>query len=152
MAKAKRESTAPPPPAAGPARQVTLTQTEVQQTRELLESVMTIAAHGILYRVGQILGERLVKEAKLRGGRVPDTAAVLLVERGWALEVRFFAQKAQIRGSLEAKQAPEPTCHVLRGLVHAIAADEGGIVTVREEACASQGAELCTFAVHRGPR
>lgn len=113
---------------------------------------MTIAAHGILYRVGQILGARLVADAKSKGGTLTDAAADLLVARGWASEVRFFAQKAQVRGGVEAKAAPEPTCHIMRGLLHAVAAAAGGPVNVREESCASQGAAECTFAIARGGR
>ena len=134
-------------------RQVALTQAEVQQTRELLESVMTIAAHGILYRTGQMLGTRVVDEARGRGGDLQIACAGLLVERGWALEVTFFAQKAQVAGSLEAKTSEEPTCHILRGLIHAVVAAQGvGVLSVKEEECASGGATKCTFAVSRGGR
>jgi len=140
-------------PAAGGGRQVALTQAEVQQTRELLESVMTIAAHGILYRTGQMLGARLVDEARGRGGSLQEACAGLVVERGWALELTFFAQKAQVAGSLEAKTSEEPTCHIMRGLLHAVvAAQGGGVVSVKEEECASVGASKCTFAVLRGGR
>lgn len=150
MAKAKGGGTTP---SGDGGRQVTLTQAEVHQTRELLESVMTIAAHGILYRTGQMLGARLVDEAHTRGGDLQPACAALLVERGWAQDVTFFAQKAQVTGSLEAKTSEEPTCHILRGLIHAVVAGQGGgALSVKEEACASAGASKCTFAISRGGR
>lgn len=151
LGKAKSEGKAPSAPPTR-ARQVALTAEELHQTRELLESVMTIAGHGILYRLGQMLGARVVADSKARGGSLTDAACALLVERGWATEVRFFAQKAQVKGSVEAKPAPEPTCHMMRGLLHAVAAAGGGPVNVREESCAAQGADLCTFAFSRGSR
>ncbi len=114
---------------------------------------MTIAAHGILYRTGQMLGARVVDEARARGGSLQEACLALLVERGWANEVTFFAEKAQIGGSLEAKTSEEPTCHIMRGLLHAVvAAQGGGVVSVREEACASAGASKCTFAFTKGGR
>lgn len=151
MPKAKSGSAAPA--GGGKGREVALSQAEVHQTRELLESVMTIAAHGILYRTGQMLGARVVDEARARGGSLQEACLALLVERGWAQEVAFFAQKAQVGGSLEAKTSEAPTCHIMRGLLHAVAAAQGGaLLSVKEEECASVGASKCTFAFARGGR
>ncbi len=133
-------------------REVALSQAEVQQARELLESVMTIAAHGILYRWGQSLGARLLSDANRRGGSQIDAVAALLVERGWATQVRFFTAKVQVAGSIEAKAGSEPCCHIMRGLLHVVVAGGDGGVLVREETCAGKGAAECTFAVTRGGR
>ncbi len=133
-------------------RQVALTQDEVQRARELLESVMTIAAHGILYRWGQSLGARVLADANRRGGNLTDAAAAALVDHGWAREVKFYTSKVQVVGSIEAKENSEPCCHLMRGLLHVIMAGGDGGVIVREEACAGQGAAECTFSVTRGAR
>ena len=138
--------------AASTARQVTLTQTEIQQARELLESVMTIAAHGILYRWGQALGARVLADANRAGGLPTDAVAHILVQRGWAREVRFLPSKVAVVGSLEAKTNSEPCCHIMRGLIHVVVAGGDGGVIVREEKCAGQGAPDCTFSITRGAR
>jgi predicted hydrocarbon binding protein len=113
---------------------------------------MTIAAHGILYRWGQNLGGRVLAEANRRGGAPTDAAAAVLVEHGWAREVKFYAAKVQVVGSIEAKENAEPCCHMMRGLLHVLVAGGDGGVIVREEACAGQGAPECTFSVTRGAR
>jgi predicted hydrocarbon binding protein len=136
--------------AAGAGRQVTLTQAEVHQARELLESVMTIAAHGILYRWGQSLGARILSDANKAGGSLTDAVGHILVQRGWAKEVRFFTAKVQVLGSLEAKQGVEPCCHIMRGMIHVVVAGGDGGVMVREEKCSGQGASECTFSITRG--
>jgi predicted hydrocarbon binding protein len=138
--------------AAATARQISLTQSEIQQARELLESVMTIAAHGILYRWGQALGARVLSDANRQGGNPVDGVAHVLVQRGWAREVKFYSTKVQVIGSLEAKQNADPCCHIMRGIIHVVAAGGDGGVVVREEKCAGQGAPECTFSITRGGR
>lgn len=131
-------------------RQITLTQAEIQAARELLESVMTIAAHGILYRWGQALGARILADANKAGGNPIDGVAKVLVERGWARQVTFFQTRVGVIGSLEAKQNADPCCHIMRGIIHVIVAGGDGGVIVREEKCAGQGAMDCTFTISRG--
>ena len=132
------------------ARQVSLTQAEVQQARELLESVMTIAAHGILYRWGQSLGARILTDANKVGGDPIKAVSAVLAERGWAKEVTFYQSKVAVLGCLEAKQNTEPCCHIMRGIIHVIVAGGDGGVIVREEKCAGQGAMDCQFTIVRG--
>lgn len=113
---------------------------------------MTLAAHGLLYRWGQVLGERLVEDARSRGGPFQAAAVALLAERHWILEAAFFPQKVQVKGSIEVKEGLEPTCHILRGQLQRVVAAEAGPVTLNEQACQSQGAQACVFAVVKGGR
>jgi hypothetical protein len=140
------------PPAAGRDPEVRLTKGELIATRELLDSVMTLASHGILFRVGQILAESIVGEARAQGGPLTDAAGRVLVARRFAEGVRFLPHKIQVRGSIEVKAGEGPTCHVLRGILHKVVCANGGAFSVREESCASQGASECVFAVERGGR
>jgi predicted hydrocarbon binding protein len=146
----KAAAGAPKGATAGEEREVALTQEELQRARELLESVMTIAAHGILYRWGQSLGARILSEANKGGGNPIERVAKVLVERGWAREVTFFTAKVAVLGSIEAKPNAEPCCHMLRGILHVVVAGGDGGVMVREEKCAGQGAMDCTFVIARG--
>lgn len=111
---------------------------------------MTIAAHGILYRWGQALGGRILTEANKQGGTPTDAVAHVLVQRGWAREVRFMPTRVSVVGSLEAKSGTDPCCHIMRGLIHVVVAGGDGGVIVREEKCAGQGAPDCTFSITRG--
>jgi predicted hydrocarbon binding protein len=112
---------------------------------------MTIAAHGILYRWGQALGARILAEANRAGGDPIKGVSQVLVQRGWAREVRLFSTKVVVSGSIEAKQGAEPCCHMMRGIIHVLVAGGDGGVMVREERCAGQGGGTeCTFAVSRG--
>jgi hypothetical protein len=132
--------------------EVRLTKSEVVATRELLDSVMTLASHGILFRVGQILAESIVGEARARGGPLTEAAGGVIVERRFAEAVQFVPHKIQVSGSIEVKAGEEPTCHLLRGILQKVVAAEGGAFMVREESCASVGGGECVFAVERGGR
>lgn len=137
----------------GPPRGVRLTAEEVVATRELLEGVMTIAAHGILYRVGQIIGDRVVADARTRAGDFRQSAIAVLAKENWIAAARVFPQKVLVYGSVEVREAPGPTCHILRGILQKVMlADAAGPGLVREEKCQSAGAESCEFVVQRGAR
>ena len=132
--------------------EVRVTKGELIATRELLDSVMTLASHGILFRVGQILSESIVGEARAQGGPIAEAAGRVLVGRHFAEAVRFFPHKIQVTGSIEVKAGEGPTCHVLRGILQKVLAADGGAFMVREESCASLGGAECVFAVERGGR
>ena len=149
MAKGGTKSAPSAADAAATARQISLTQTEVHQARELLESVMTIAAHGILYRWGQQLGARVLADANRQGGPALDAVSHILVQRGWARGVHFAPTRVSVTDSLEVKPGGQPCCHIMRGIIHVIAAGGDGGVVVREEKCAAQGAPDCTFSITR---
>jgi len=139
-------------PRAGREAEVSLSKSELIAVRELLDSVMTLASHGILFRVGNILADSIVGEARAKGGPLAEAAGTVLVARHFAEAVRFFPHKIQVSGSIEAKTGEEPTCHVLRGIFQKVVSADGGVFMVREESCASQGGAECVFTVERGGR
>lgn len=134
---------------------VTLTAAEVRELSRLLEGVMTLASHGILFRFGQSLGEPVVAAARARGGPLEAAGMGVLRERGWVGQARLLRQKVQVTGSLEVNpQAPrgEPTCHILRGILQRVLETSRGPLTVREGSCQSTGAPACVFEAVKGGR
>src|SRR6267142_2205738 len=90
-------------PLGGREAEVSLTKSELIATRELLDSVMTLASHGILFRVGNILADSIVGETRAKGGQLTEAAAAVLVARHFADAIRFFPHKIQVSGSIETK-------------------------------------------------
>ena len=150
---ASKKSTSGGKAQASASRGLFLTQGEVVAVRRTLEGVMTLASHGILYRIGQQLGERVVAQAKANGGNLEDACGKALVESGWAKQVQFFPAKVQVMGSLEVEAGTiEPTCHLLRGVLHRVLNESRGAVAVRETECTSAGASACVFEAQKGGR
>lgn len=143
----KKSSKAP----AGADRGLFLTQAEIIALRRTLEGVMTLASHGILFRIGQQLGERVAVQAKAKGGSFEDECAKAVAEAGWAKTVQFFPAKVQVFGSLEVEPgATEPTCHLLRGVLQRVLSESRGAIAVREMQCSSAGAPTCVFEAQKG--
>lgn len=134
---------------------ITFAPDEVRALRQLLEGVMTLASHGILFRFGQTLGASIVKEAKAQGGPVEASALKALQDRGWLTGAQAFPQRVQVTGSVEAEPEPrggEPTCHILRGVLQRVLEESRGPHAVREVECQSAGASACVFEVVQGGR
>ena len=64
-------------------RDVKLTQHELQEIKEIYQSVMNLAANGLFFRAGQVIGRGVAKRIAGRGGAYLTAAADVLVEEGW---------------------------------------------------------------------
>ncbi len=132
-----------------------LSAEEVRSLRRLLEGVMTLASHGILFRFGQSLSRSVLEEAKARGGSVEAAALEVLKERGWVGAADAFPQRVQVTGGIEVEaggSTSEATCHVLRGILQQVVEASRGPHAVREVECQSTGAAACVFEVVQGGR
>jgi predicted hydrocarbon binding protein len=131
---------------------VRLTGEEVRQLARLLDGVMTLASHGILFRFGQGLAAGVLDDAKGRGGDLEEAAFAVLAARGWVVRAEVFRARILVEGSIEASESPggEPTCHLLRGILHKVVEASRGPHAVREVECRSSGAKACVFEAVKG--
>ena len=130
-------------------RFIRISQEELDKIRRLYESVMSHACHGLFYREGETLGKEIVKMASEDNDNFLETAGRLIKGRGWVEDISFMDERVIIKGSFEAKVGSEdPTCHRLRGMVHAILEHHTGkkLVCI-EEKCLSIGDTLCEIVV-----
>jgi predicted hydrocarbon binding protein len=156
MARRKESASAgQAPPTPRSAATVPLTGEDVRALRRMLEGVMTLASHGILFRFGQLMAESVVADARARGGPLEATALLVLEERGWVAGAQAFPQRVKVSGSIEVDPeagSGEPTCHILRGMIQRAVEASRGPHAVREVECASAGAAACVFEVVAGRR
>ena len=89
---------------------------DIAEIKELYESIMTIAAHGLFFRTGRILGARLVRKSG-SAGNIYEVMAKLLKDEGWVESVKFEKDRIVVKGSIEAVRQPTPSCHMLRGVL-----------------------------------
>ncbi len=130
-------------------RFIRISQEELAKIRSLYESVMSHACHGLFYREGGTLGKEIVKMASEDNDNFLETAGRLIKGRGWVEDISFMGDRVIINGSFEAKVGlEEPSCHRLRGMVHAILEHHTGKKLVcLEEKCISIGDALCEIVV-----
>lgn len=125
-------------------RAITLRRDELIATKKLYETVMTFAAHGLFYRSGRLIGERVAKEI---GKEVADLKAYL-IEEGWVLDIDFEGDTVIAKGSIEVIDSDVPTCHMLRGILSKFFEDKiGRDVYCHERNCQSKGDEYCVFSL-----
>lgn len=134
------------------ARLVQISQEELDSVRKLYESVMSYACHGLFFREGMVLAERLVKglgpsDDPLAAGRA------MILDRGWADDVTFTESGARVRGSIEVSPGSEiETCHRLRGILSRILeAKSKQRIRLNEVECVSTGAKECVFEQEGSP-
>ena len=130
-------------------RFIRISQEEMHKIRRLYESVMSHACHGLFYREGEALGKEIVKMANEDKENFLETAGRLIKGRGWVDEIGFMDDRIIAKGSFEGKEGLEsPSCHRLRGMVHAILEEHTGKKLVcLEEKCVSIGDPYCEFIV-----
>ena len=130
-------------------RFIRISQEELDKIRTLYESVMSHASHGLFYREGEALGKEIVKMASEDKEHFLETAGRLIKGRGWVEDIAFMEKRVIINGSFEAKVGLEdPTCHRLRGMIHAILEEHTGKKLVcLEEKCVSVGDPVCEIIV-----
>ena len=133
----------------GTMRFIRISQTELDKIRHLYESVMSHACYGLFYREGETLGREIVQMARDGGDNFLETSGRLIKGRGWVDEISFMDDRVIAKGSFEAKEDMEdPSCHKLRGMIHAILEEHTGKKLVcLEEKCISTGAPYCEFVV-----
>lgn len=130
-------------------RFVRISQEELDRIRNLYESVMSHASHGLFYREGETLGREIARMASGDMDSFLETSGRLIKGRGWVEDIKFMDDRIIARGSIESKEkADEATCHRLRGMIHAILEKHTGKkLLCLEEKCLSLGDSYCEFVV-----
>src|SRR5512136_940647 len=96
-----------------PERSIRLRKEELVEIKKLYETVMTFASHGMFYRSGRIIGDRLIRHAGSDLAKVKEA----LIKEGWVVDISFEGDTISIIGSIEASNMDTPTCHMLRGIL-----------------------------------
>ncbi len=132
-------------------RFIRISQAELDKIRCLYESVMAHACHGLFYREGETLGKEIVQMAHGDKDNFLEISARLIKGRGWVEEISFMGDRIIAKGSFEAKNGlDDPTCHRLRGMIHAILEKHTCKKLVcLEEKCVSIGDPYCEFTVRK---
>ncbi len=131
-------------------RFVKISQAELEALRQLHESVMSYACHGLFYHEGMSIGSTIVEQA---AGNPPSqflgACREILMDRGWVEDIRFEERRVLARGSVEGSPGTNaPTCHRLRGIVARLyEVQVRRKVKFNEVQCVSAGASECVFQV-----
>jgi predicted hydrocarbon binding protein len=127
-----------------PERAIKMRKDELVEIKKLYETVMTFASHGMFYRSGRIMGNRLVKATGTDLSRLRDA----LIKEGWVSDVVFEGDTITVSGGIEATSSDSPTCHMLRGVLAKIFEERTGKdVYCHERKCVSKGDEKCVFII-----
>jgi len=125
-------------------RTIKLRRDELIATKKLYETVMTFAAHGLFYRSGRLIGERIAKQV----GSDLELLKAHLIDEGWVLDIDFEDDTVIAKGAIEVSQSDTPTCHMLRGLLSKFFEEKiGRDVYCHERSCQSKGDEYCVFSL-----
>src|SRR4030067_3687650 len=105
---------------------------------------MTFASHGMFYRSGRIMGDRLIRHSGSDLVKVREA----LIREGWVTDISFEGDTISIIGSIEAANADTPTCHMLRGIIAKVFEERTGKdVYCHERKCVSKGDDKCVFVI-----
>jgi predicted hydrocarbon binding protein len=127
-----------------------VSQSELTKIRQLYESVMSHACHGLFFREGEVYGEEITKISLQDRLRFFETARNLIKARGWADEIAFAENSAEAHGSIEVCKSDMATCHRMRGIIRNLyEAHLNTKVHCVEVECESTGAPRCLFKVER---
>jgi len=127
-----------------PDRAIKLRREELVEIKRLYETVMTFASHGMFYRSGRIIGDRLIRSSGTELLRLKEA----LVKEGWATDISFEGDTITVVGSIEASNADSPTCHMLRGILAKVFEERSGKdVYCHERKCVSKGDDKCVFVI-----
>lgn len=125
-------------------RGIKLRKEELVEIKKLYETVMTFASHGMFYRSGRIIGERMIRMSGTDFPRIKET----LVKEGWVTDISFEGDMISVLGSIEASNSESPTCHMLRGILAKVFEERSGKdVYCHERKCISKGDEKCVFVI-----
>jgi len=127
-----------------PDRAIKLRRDELVEIKRLYETVMTFASHGMFYRSGRIMGDRLLRSAGTDLSKMKEA----LVREGWVTDIIFEGDTISVTGSIEASNSDTPTCHMLRGILAKVYEERTGKdVYCHERKCVSKGDEKCLFVI-----
>ncbi len=127
-----------------PERAVKLRREELLEIKRLYETVMTFASHGMFYRSGRIIGDRLIRTSGTDLMRLKE----MLAKEGWVSDIAFEGDTISVTGSIEASNADSPTCHMLRGILAKVFEERTGKdVYCHERKCVSKGDDKCVFII-----
>ena len=127
-----------------PERFIKLRREELVEIKRLYETVMTFASHGMFYRSGRIVGDRLIRTTGTELLRLKES----LIKEGWVTDINFEGDTITVVGSIEVSNSDSPTCHMLRGLLAKVFEERTGKdVYCHERKCASKGDDKCVFVI-----
>jgi predicted hydrocarbon binding protein len=127
-----------------PERCIKLRREELVEIKRLYETVMTFASHGMFYRSGRIMGDRLIRTSGTELLRLKES----LIKEGWVTDINFEGDTITVVGSIEVSNSDSPTCHMLRGLLAKVFEERSGKdVYCHERKCASKGDDKCVFVI-----
>jgi predicted hydrocarbon binding protein len=127
-----------------PERSIKLRREELVEIKRLYETVMTFASHGMFYRSGRIIGDRLIRTSGTELLRLKES----LIKEGWVTDIDFEGDTITVAGSIEASNSDSPTCHMLRGLLAKVFEERSGKdVYCHERKCVSKGDDKCVFVI-----
>jgi predicted hydrocarbon binding protein len=127
-----------------PERSIRMRKEELVEIKKLYETVMTFASHGMFYRSGRIMGDRLIRTAGTDLNKVKDA----IIKEGWATDIIFEGDTISVSGSIEVFNSDSPTCHMLRGILAKVFEERTGKdVYCHERKCMSKGDEKCVFVI-----
>jgi predicted hydrocarbon binding protein len=129
-------------------RYIKISQDELIAIRKLYESMMSSACHGLFFREGRIIGNEISVLAMENEEKFFEKAGEELKSRGWVKEIEFNDKNVVVKGSVEAAESPEPTCHRLRGIIrHLYEVNQKGRMHCIEEKCEGMGDQNCIFKI-----
>jgi predicted hydrocarbon binding protein len=127
-----------------PERGIKLRREELVEIKRLYETVMTFASHGMFYRSGRIIGDRLIRTSGTELLRLKES----LIKEGWVTDINFEGDTITVVGSIEVSNSDSPTCHMLRGLLAKVFEERSGKdVYCHERKCSSKGDDKCVFVI-----
>ena len=127
---------------------ITLAKGDLIEVKAFYEKIMAMAAVGLFYRTGRLIGARMWVRAKST-----DMENVFrnLKQDGWIGALRVEGDHIDVSGSIEAGPGRGPACHILRGILTEILEQaRGSKVYCQEVECVATGAERCRFHVQFG--
>ena len=132
-------------------RKISFNQQELQEIKEIYQSVMNLAANGLFFRAGQVLGRGVAKRAELRGGSFLSAAADVLMEEGWVKSAELDREQANVEGCIEVHRDGDRSCNILRGILAEVYARHYETkLFCHEVECAGGGAPRCSFQIRKG--
>jgi predicted hydrocarbon binding protein len=129
-------------------REVKIHQEALFKVRELYESVMAAACHGLFAREGAIVGSEIATQALKDKEHYFQKAEELLKAYGWVEDVEFGTDRIVVKGSIEAGNGGAPSCHRLRGMLRELYERKSSTrLNCLEEECVSNGKDSCVFRI-----
>jgi len=128
---------------------VKISQDELAKVRQLYESIMSYACHGLFFREGILYGAEIARIAKNNSDGYFDVAANIMEARGWADSIDFRENEVVVKGSVEIKpNGDTETCHRIRGIITTVYEEHlGRKVRCMETSCESTGKSSCVFII-----